>query len=302
MVRPRNHRAARCLVLVGAVGLAAAMAGASCANIIGADGDYYDVGASGTGGAAASSGTGGAGGASSTGSAGQGGSTNGGQGGEAGAGGAGGAGGSAPIVWSSWDVVSDAGGARVTAGNTTATIELYRSVSLTDLSVEATFDQFYVGPHPDGFNHVESYWALAVSANAYPYGGKSTVDRGNDTGETAMPMPLGVRDLQLHPPNTDQLVVVAFVAPVAASYTATDLAVRRVHDQGEYASLVLHSPCNAPGLVSLQAANDRAWVVATQSYPLGSLSAGERICFGVSRDDNYSWDAVEVSWTITADL
>ncbi len=299
-----SDRAGRCLVVVGAVGLAAVVAGASCANIIGVDGDFYEVGASGTGGAAASSATGtaGAGGASSTGSAGQGGSTGGGgQGGEAGAGGAGAAGGSVPIVWRSWEVVSDGGGARVTGGGTTATIELYQSVSLTDLSIEAAFNQYHVGPHPDAFNHVETYWALNVSSNAYPYGGKSTVDRGDDTGETAMPMPLGVRDLQLHPPNVDKLVVMAFVAPVAASYTASDLAVRRVHDLGGNASLVLHSPCSAAGLVSLQAANDRAWVVSAQSYALGSLSSGDRICFGVSRDDSYAWDAVEVSWTITAD-
>ena len=80
------------LIVVCAAGLATAIAGASCADIIGVDGDFYEVGASGTGGAAASSGTGaaGAGGASSSSSAGLGGSTGG--GGAGGNGGIGGAG------------------------------------------------------------------------------------------------------------------------------------------------------------------------------------------------------------------
>ncbi|MBW2453593.1 MAG: hypothetical protein JRI68_03745 [Deltaproteobacteria bacterium] len=290
---PTNPPARRKLVIIGAVGLAWALAGVSCATLIGADGDYYEVGTTGTGGGASSStGTAGAGGASSSSTSGQGG---GGQGG-----GVAGAGGVAPILWSSWDVVSDDLGARVTAGGQTASVELYRSVSLTDLTVDAAFDQYHAGPHPEAFNQLETYWAFGTNPSTYPYAGKSTINRGDDTGELSPPSPLGVRDFQLHPPDTDQLVVMAFVVPVAAAYTASDLAVRRVHYEGGNASLVLHSPCNDPALTSLQAQNDQTWVVSTPSYGLGNLVPGDRICFGVSRDDGFAWDAVEVAWTLTA--
>ncbi len=289
----RSSPAGRRLLVMGALGLGGALVATSCATLIGADGDYYEVGTTGTGGGASSSGgAAGDGGASSASSSGQGG------GGEGG--GVAGAGGVAPIQWSSWDVVSDPQGARVTGGGQTATIELYRSLSLTDLASDGAFVQYHAGPHPDGFNRLETYWARNTDPAAYPYAGKSTVNRGDDIGELSPPMPLGVRDFQLHPPNADRLVVMAFVVPLAGAYTASGLAARRVHHEGGNASLVLHSPCDGDALISLQAQNDQHWVVSTASFGLGNLVVGDRICFGVSRDDNFAWDAVEVAWTLTA--
>jgi len=264
---------------------------ASCATLLDADGDYHEV--AGTGGTATTSTT----------TAGGGGTAGSGLGGEAGAGGgaaggAGGGGGGGPILWHSWMAASDSLGVRITAGGFTADIDLYRSASLTDLSIDGLFDEFHAPHHPDDFNHVESYWARDSNPSAYPYGGKSTVQRGDDTGETGAPAPLGVFDFQIHPPNTSRLAVMAFIAPVAGQVRASDLAVRRVHDQGGDASLHLHFPCSGAALESLQATNDRAWVVSTQTHDLGFLAAGDRVCFGVSRDDNYNYDAVEIAWTL----
>jgi len=215
--------------------------------------------------------------------------------------GAGGAGGVPTVVWNSWDVTTDTGSTEVVGGVHTASIELYQSVSLTDFSVDAAFEQYHSASHPEAFNNVESYWALlGSSALTYPYGGKSTVARGDGVNESATPQPLAVFDLQLHPPDTDKLVVMAFVAPIAGDYTATNIAVRRVDDRGDTARLVLHSPCGGSSLVSLQATDDQAWVVSPIPYALGSMNVGDRICVGVSRDGNFFWDAVEVAWTLTA--
>ena len=140
--------------------------------------------------------------------------------------------------------------------------------------------------------------------NAYPYAGKSTVDRGSDGGEGAVPMPMGVRDFQLHPPNVDRIAAMAFVVPVAGAYTGTGVAARRVstNGNGDDATLVLHAPCgNATPVVSLQAKNDNDWVSSGQPHDLGSFNIGDRICFGVSRDGNFNADATEIAWTLTVE-
>ena len=204
-------------------------------------------------------------------------------------------------MWNSWDVVTNGSTPQVSGNGYAADIAFYRSVSLTDLAIDITFDQFHAGPHPDSFNNIEMYWATNSNAGTYPYAGKSTLDRGNDNGETAAPQPLNVRDLQLHPPDADKLTVMAFAAPLAATYTVSNLALRRVDSAGDLASVQLHAPCTAGSLEKLQAAgNNQAWVVSSQPYALGQMSAGERICFGVSGVGDYGWDAVEIAWTLTA--
>ena len=253
--------------------------------------------------------TGGDGGSDVTsgGGPGQGGATDTGGGGTTSAGGTGGAvdvggaGGSAPpVVWSSWEVVVDDAGARVTSDGQIATVELFESNSLADLGVAIAFDQFHSVVHPEAFNKVETYWATASDPNTYPYAGKSTVDRGMDNGEGAVPLPMGVRDLQLHPPDVDRLVAMAFVVPIAGAYTATDVAARRVDGGGDDATLVLHAPCtDTNAVVSVQAGNDGDWVSSGQSHDLGSFDVGDRICFGVSRTDVFDFDATEIAWTLT---
>jgi len=53
--------------------------------------------------------------------------------------------------------------------------------------------------------------------------------------------------------------------------------------------------------LSIEATNDRAWVVDENKYELGELTAGKRIYFAVDRgvNDNYYYDATEISWTVT---
>ncbi len=207
-------------------------------------------------------------------------------------------------VWHSYDVVTatgfqpallrDEGGRGMTA------LELYMSSDSGGVAMEWPFRAFSPGPHPAAFNHAEQYWSDGNSAEPYPYAGKSTVDRGSDSGESGAPEPLGVRDFQLHPPESDRLAVAAFVAPFDGTYHVSGLAARRVYNQGNGVTFFLFGP-NQNALDSLNATSDRAWVTSDSTHDLGWLSAGDRIYFAVGRgyQDHFYWDAAEIAWTVT---
>jgi len=193
--------------------------------------------------------------------------------------------------------------ATVTDGNdVTANIELYESTNADGVNKASLFSTFNAGQHAEGFNHVKDFWANG-GGGAYPYAGKSTVGRGFDGGEddgTPVPTPLGVFDLQLHPPENNHLVVAAFIVPEAGSYRVRDLAVRRVHNEGDLAGYrVFDSNKDLLTLTPIVASTNRDWVTDSNTYNLGSLQAGDRIYFATDREDaNYWWDATEIIWTV----
>jgi hypothetical protein len=208
-------------------------------------------------------------------------------------------------IWHSYDVVTDTDFQPATVldqeGNTPTVIELYMSSNAGGVDRENLFHLFSTS-HIDRFNHVEDFWSNIKGKDAYPYAGKSTVDRGSDSGESNTPEPSGVRDLQLHPPDNDHLTVASFMAPFDGNYSISDLAVRRVHNQG---SIVTYKVFDASKnqIAILTASNDRAWVKDGKIYEVGFLSASDRIYFAVDRgeNDNYYWDATEIAWTVIFD-
>ena len=54
------------------------------------------------------------------------------------------------------------------------------------------------------------------------------VARGSDAGESGTPTPDGVFDIQVHPPENEHLIVLAFVVPEDGTYSVSGLAVRNV--------------------------------------------------------------------------
>jgi hypothetical protein len=206
-------------------------------------------------------------------------------------------------VWHSYDVVTDSGFLPVfvmdQAKTSPTVIELYMSSNDNGVEKEMLFNTFSAG-HFDLFNHVQDIWAYFSGPDAYPYAGKSKVNRGSDSGESNTPEPSGVRDLQLHPPESEHLTVAAFMAPLDGKYRISDLAVRRVHNQGEIVTYKVFDTLKNQ-IATLTASNDRAWVIDEKVYNLGFLSAGDRIYFAVDRGENdeYYWDATEIVWTIT---
>jgi hypothetical protein len=206
-------------------------------------------------------------------------------------------------TWHSYNVITNTGILPVTVtnieGTTPTLIELYQSLDKGGVEKENLFNVFSAA-HFDRFNNVLDIWSNFAGPDAYPYGGKSKIDRGLDSGESNTPEPNGVRDLQLHPPSSDSLTVAAFMVPLNGKYRISDLAVRRVHNQGDIVTYKVFDQSKNQ-IVTLTASNDRAWVTDEKIYNLGSLSAGDWIYFAVHKgeNDNYYWDATEITWTIT---
>ena len=206
-------------------------------------------------------------------------------------------------VWHSYDVVTNTSFLPATVldqeGTIPTIIELYMSSNAGGVERGNLFSIFS-GQHFDYFNHVENIWANFSGKDAYPYAGKSTVDRGSDSGESNTPEPSGVRDLQLHPPENDHLTVAAFMAPFDGTYSISDLAVRRVHNQGDTVTYKVFD-ASKNQVATLTASNNRAWVTDEKICELGFLSAGDRIYFAVDKgeNDNFYWDATEIVWTVT---
>jgi hypothetical protein len=209
-----------------------------------------------------------------------------------------------PLVWNSWDVVLSSGSpqGRVTAAGatTTANVEFYESANDFGVARGAAFASFVAGTHPESFNKVGPYWRRS-SSSGYPYAGKSTVNRGADTSEGNATAPTGVKDLQVHPPNSNRQTVVAFRVPSNGTYAISNLGVRRVSSSGNNARLRVF---NAQGtqLVSLNATNNQDWVRTTTTYTLTNLTTGQYIYFGVDRNGEWGNDATEIAWKVTRTL
>jgi hypothetical protein len=207
------------------------------------------------------------------------------------------------IVWHSYDISTTTGSQPVIVfdenGLFPAYIELY--VSSNDFGVDKGnfFSIFNAGHHPENFNKVEDFWSVSSRYNAYPYAGKSIIERGSDSGEDTIPYPQGVFDLQLHPPESDKLIVASFIIPAEGDYQIFDCAVRRVHHEGNIINYYVFNHLKEL-LFNLQATNNQRWVRNTNTFRLDNLPAGNRIYFAIGRglNDNYYWDATEIIWTI----
>lgn len=161
----------------------------------------------------------------------------------------------------------------------------------------------FVGPpaaHPWEFNHLASY--IAPAGVLYPYAGRSGVPRGSDTGESNAPAPLGVSDMQLHPPEGSGHTVAAFHVTQAGEYTLSDLALRRVDSRGDWVNLCVYVQGNlAAGCMN--ARNDRAWVRDSMSHNLGILQPGDTIYVAINNvAADYAFDAAEIAWKIHANF
>jgi hypothetical protein len=207
---------------------------------------------------------------------------------------------SAQSVWNSYDAVvqggSPQGSVTSVTGNRIAQLEFYESTDAGGIARNLLFGSFTTGSHAYAFNKLEKFWSPGGAAS-FPYAGKSTVDRGSDSGETNIPAPMGVRDLQLHPPNNGHLTVAAFKVPDSGSYSVTGLAVRRVDANGYSARLIVFDPQGVQ-VANLQTAS-QAWTYSAATYSLGTLSAGQYICFAVDADGIYDYDATEIAWQVT---
>lgn len=210
----------------------------------------------------------------------------------------------ASAVWHSWGIVTQAGSPQATVVSNTnlpATIEFYESINNFGVVKGSLFPFFISGVHQPTSN-VEAFWADADNDYTAPYAGKSTINRGSDAGETNAPVPLGVRDLQLHPPElSNHNTVAAFKIPQDGTYTISDIGVRRISNNGTTSRLHVYN-AQATELINLTATNSQKWVTTPMTYTLSNLTAGQYIYFGVDRDNDWSWDDTEISWTITATL
>jgi glucose/arabinose dehydrogenase len=204
-------------------------------------------------------------------------------------------------TWQSHNVVTQAGSpqGRVTDANgaNAASVEFYESTNVGGVDLGTLFSTYNAVIHPDTFNKVENYWGNAAGVT-YPYVGKSTVGRGADLNELNAPSPTGVRDLQLHPSDTDRLTVAAFVVPTSGTYSVSNLAVRRVDgNAGQTVRFKVFNP--AKTIIANLLANSQSWATDAGAYNLGTLAAGTRIYFTIDRDGAYYWDAAEIAWTVT---
>jgi hypothetical protein len=206
-------------------------------------------------------------------------------------------------VWNSWDVAVQAGTPQATVVSDTGlttTVDFYESTNNLGINRGSLFSAYTAGQHtdPDNFNHVVTFRSNTTGETAYPYAGKSSVDRGSDTSEGNAQTPLGVRDLTVHPPNNSHNIVTAFRVPEDGTYTVSNLGVRRVWNEGSNARLHLYTPAGVE-LTSLNATSNQDWVRTSTTYTLSNLTAGQYISFGVDRNGGWDFDATEISWTVT---
>ncbi len=198
--------------------------------------------------------------------------------------------------WCSYDVKLQASSpqATVSDGVTTVDIKLYESSDNNGVLEGVLLTPFNPGSHSDGFNNVNGFWG-----GTYPYVGKSAVARGDDTNESNAAEPLGVYDLQMHPPNNDHLTVFAFQVPADGNYMITDLAARRVYNDGSSIEFQVFDQ-NKTKLATVLSTT-RAWTADTKTYLLNNMTKGNIIYFAVDRVENYNYDAAEVAWTVKLD-
>ncbi len=198
-------------------------------------------------------------------------------------------------MWRSFDVQLLAGNpqATVSDGITSVDLQFYESTNDDGVNKGELLSPYNPGGHSEDFNHVENYWG-----EDYPYIGKSTVPQGDDTEESREQFP-GVLDLQMHPPSNDHLIVCAFEAPFAGNYIVSNLAIRRVYDEGSEAALKLFGPDKE--LLATLTGNSRSWKYDVKTYTLRNVAEGDLIYFAVDNVDGFAYDAIEVLWSIRFD-
>jgi poly(3-hydroxybutyrate) depolymerase/methionine-rich copper-binding protein CopC len=204
------------------------------------------------------------------------------------------------VIWNSYDIVMQSqqtqqGKLNSTDNSIEASIEFYQSTENGKVTRGTLLPVFNPGDHPNGNGFATSYWANAIG-NSFPYAGKTKVPRGNQHND---PAPAGAYDLQMHPPNSDKLIVTAFIAPATGNYSISNVAVRRLYYTTTGTSTLRVFDNHAVEIFSLTANNSLNWMQNTATYDLGNLSSGERIYFGIDRDANYASDFTALTWTIT---
>lgn len=209
-----------------------------------------------------------------------------------------------PSVWHSWQVMTQAGSPQAVAisdTNVATTLEFYESTNNLGITKGSLFNVFTSNNHVQSFNKVKAFWAKTGGSTAYPYAGKSTINRGVDVSEGNAPAPSGVRDLQLYPPNNNHTTVAAFRIPQNGTYTISDLGVRRVDANGTTSRLHVFNP-QGVNVTTLTATNNQDWVTTTNTFVIPNVTAGQYIYFAVDRNGDYTSDATEISWTIQGDF
>lgn len=208
------------------------------------------------------------------------------------------------VTWNSYNVMTNSGSPQGyvldSRGGNQATMEFYESTNNGGVDKGSLFSKFHNGLHSDGTNHVENYWSNDNDPS-YTYVGKSSVNRGYDSKETNAPQPIGegIKDLQMHSPNSDHLTVAAFTAPKAGTYSVSNLAARKIEYALTRTSRFKVFNQKKELLANIQA-TDESWTTGnTSSYSLGQLQAGDKIYFALDRDGDYYWDYTEVAWSIS---
>lgn len=148
--------------------------------------------------------------------------------------------------------------------------------------------------HPESFNNLHKYW---YSDHGYPYVGFSSVPRGSDKSEKGHQKPLGMYDLQMHPPAKGcDMVASSFEVPKTGEYQIRNFGVRKVSAQGKKAQVRIHNQSGT--IIHSIDLQSTEWIFTKDPVNMGSLTKGEKFYFSVHSKDDYEWDAVEISWSI----
>lgn len=204
-------------------------------------------------------------------------------------------------IWNSYDAQLLTTGSKAqlndVTGTKSAVLDLYTSSDDEGVTLGIPFTTYTAEKHPDLFNNLQPFWSNTANGG-YPYVGKSLVGRGSDINETNTPSPLGAMDLQIHPPDSAKLTVVAFTAPENGTYTVSGLGVRRIDGTaGQTARFKIFN--NSKELIANIQSTNQTWTLDTNSYNLGTLNLGDKVYFAVDSDGSYAWDATEISWRLT---
>jgi hypothetical protein len=210
-----------------------------------------------------------------------------------------------PATWVSHDVKTIEGSPDELVvfdetGTKKATILPYVSAGLTNLALDTRLLSYHSSVNPTSNTKAITYWT-PKSIDNFPYVGKSTLPRGSDVNETSTPEPIGVFDLQLHPPDNDQkLIVASFIVPFDGAYTLSNLAARRATEgSGESIFKVFVGNKHAMTM-DLGLKDGQNWVKdPTVTHDLGTLPKDTRINFAVDPKGDDSFDATEIAWTLT---
>ncbi|MBN1995985.1 ADP-ribosylglycohydrolase family protein [candidate division KSB1 bacterium] len=208
------------------------------------------------------------------------------------------------FVWHSYNVETTAGFPQATVADDNsglvAGIEFYESLSGNSIVGDALFQNFKAGPHPERFNSVQDFWTNNKGNIPYPYAGKNSIKRGDDPTEHSVPEPLGVYDLQLHPPNSNNKTVCSFIVVRKGSYFLSNLGARRISSEGNSVTFYVFNHMQEL-ITQFPVYNDQNWVMSPEIYEIGGLDENDRIYFSVDKgyDGQFGWDATEICWTVT---